>query len=285
MKPLQILKQLKTLSQTDTKTTDQKILKINEELGELSRAQLAKSCASGSIHKFVRTKDVIEEAVDTALAALSVAYDVADGDDEAIENMFIAKLNKWHGIQARESEININNIPFEIHVTVMLPPGADAPWISLFSDVCGEMKVKPILLNLLTDSTVHKDIMTSSTHFGNNYSAYQAMKSISDTLRGHGYVVLREKIETVPWHPAAPQNDGTQFKPGCYFESHLGIVTTDKTFNKLREIANSIPNAHLSRNAFKSLDEDSYIMMLTIRRSDCGFATFRNDLDETIARS
>jgi len=43
-----------------------------------------------------------------------------------------------------------------------------------------------------------KDLMTSSTFMGDNISAYNEMKRISDGLLAAGFEILREKIETVP---------------------------------------------------------------------------------------
>lgn len=49
-----------------------------------------------------------------------------------------------------------------------------------------------------------KDVMTSSKHFGDNRSAYEEANRIANKLTSFGYKVVRKKIETVPWHPAAP---------------------------------------------------------------------------------
>ena len=62
------------------------------------------------------------------------------------------------------------------------------------------------MLDLQRDQIVIKDVMTSSVFMGNNTGAYQEMKRISNGLWAAGFEILREKIETVPWHPAAPSS-------------------------------------------------------------------------------
>ena len=67
--------------------------------------------------------------------------------------------------------------------------------------------------------------MTSSKHFGDNRSAYEESERIVKELRNRGYKVVRNKIESVPWHPAAPQDNdkdhplfhGEPIPNGCYF--------------------------------------------------------------------
>jgi hypothetical protein len=50
--------------------------------------------------------------------------------------------------------------------------------------------------------------MTSSKHFGDNRSAYDESLRIVNELKDYGYKVVRSKIESVPWHPAAPRYNG-----------------------------------------------------------------------------
>jgi hypothetical protein len=66
--------------------------------------------------------------------------------------------------------------------------------------------------------------MTSSKHFGDNRSAYDESLRIVNELKDYGYKVVRSKIESVPWHPAAPRYITGEVIPNCYFESHIGIV-------------------------------------------------------------
>jgi len=91
---------------------------------------------------------------------------------------------------------------------------------------CESIGVKPIVLDLDINEGVMKDVMTSSKHFGNNKTAYDECKRISNALREYGYIVVREKIETVPWYPASPKETSDKMPEDCYFESHIGCVIT-----------------------------------------------------------
>jgi hypothetical protein len=68
-----------------------------------------------------------------------------------------------------------------------------------------------------------KDIMTSSKHFGDNRSAYDESLRIVNELKDYGYKVVRSKIESVPWHPAAPRYMGEVIPNICYFESQIHL--------------------------------------------------------------
>jgi len=57
-----------------------------------------------------------------------------------------------------------------------------------------------------------------------------------------------------------------EMPPRSYFESHLRIVTTENRRNELEEIAKKF-DAHLSRNFFKKINENEYIIMMTLRSS------------------
>jgi len=118
--------------------------------------------------------------------------------------------------------------------------------VGAFKEACASLstdkiRVKPIILDLQDKEgdNVFIDTMTSSTFMGDNNSAYYEMKRISEGLSSQGFKVIREKIETVPWHPAAPSKvDGNSAMPkDCYFETHFGVRTTDAHLSELREFA------------------------------------------------
>lgn len=108
--------------------------------------------------------------------------------------------------------------------------------------------------------------MTSSKHYGDNRTAYEEMQRISGQLKRLGYKVVREKIETAPWHPGAPKKEEDLMPKGCYFESHIGIEIdgSEETKQELNQIASRL-NAHLSKNMFKKIEDNKFIIMLTIR--------------------
>jgi NTP pyrophosphatase (non-canonical NTP hydrolase) len=266
---------IKILTKHDSKTLSQKTLKTSEELGELSKAVLPFENAAGTTHRFIDKQHILEEVVDTMLCLYSIAYDL-DFTDEEILAMMDRKSMKWAGLLAREKRIKYP-IPYEIHVTI---EQAD---LELFKTACAEIGVKPILLDLhLSNNGVMKDLMTSSVFKGNNKEAYEEVKRISNSLTQKGFKVVREKIETIPWHPAAPSIENNVKMPeNCYFESHLNVICNDANKARLNEIAN-IYSAKMSRNVFKKLDNDSYTIMVTYRAYDGAFETFRETLDGLI---
>lgn len=268
----ELLDFIKSLTENDKKNLVGKALKTSEEVGELAKAVLPYENASGTLHRFVQRRQILENAIDVMLCAYSIAYDLKYDDDE-IESMMNEKAAKWANIQAKEGRIKFP-LPYEIHITVK-----DAR--NSFKEDCASLKVKPIIIELEKDGViVMNDVMTSSVHFGDNNSAIEAANQLATQLSLRGYNVARIKIETVPWHPAAPSvNDDHFHMPlGNYFESHLRIVTTKDRRDKLEEIAD-IYEAHLSRNFFKKLNENEFIIMMTLRSKNVSSEIFSKDVD------
>jgi len=255
-----IVKFIKQLTADDKKTLSQKALKVSEESGELAKAMLSFESAHGTTHRFVDETKILEEVIDVILTSISIAYELGVSDDE-IEAMLGKKLRKWADLQQREDRMN-ETIPFEIHVTVR-----DVEE-NHFREVCHDLGVKPIILDLqATDgSTIMEDVMTSSKHYGNNSSAYLELQRIYTGLILEGMTVVRRKIETVPWHPAAPSTKHTfpTMPANCYFETHIAVISSDDRKDELKRISESY-NAHLSRNMFKKLEGDDYVVMITYR--------------------
>jgi len=206
---------------------------------------------------------ILEEVIDTMLTAISIAYDIG-ADDTDIEDMLGKKITKWADLQQREDKMK-ETVPYEIHITVK-----DANK-ELFKRRCKELGVKPIILDLQQNDgkTVFEDVMTSSKHFGNNSSAYAEMERIYTGLILEEFFVVRRKIETVPWHPAAPSKEHVNptMPPNCYFETHIGVEVNDNTIGILRNISN-LHDCHMSKNAFKTNEDGSYVIMVTYRAYD-----------------
>lgn len=271
----QVLDYIKLLTKKDKKTLIGKALKTSEEVGELSKAILPFSNAEGTLHRFVTKKDVLEEVVDVMLSVLSIAYDLGY-DDDAIEELMYNKSLYWNELQIKEEKVNPNEIPFEIHVTVQTSD------LNLFRETCNAIGVKPIILelqNLKNDNTL-QDVMTSSNFIGSNSDAYNEVKRVSEELKKSGFNVVREKIETVPWHPSAPSNkdsDATMPK-NCYFETHFNIICNDKRKDFLKTLAEKW-GCHLSRNIFKKIDDENYKIMVTYRSYNSLYENFKDRVE------
>ena len=160
----------------------------------------------------------------------------------------------------------MNNIPYELHLTVEIN-NKDIP---KFRESCKTLKIKPIIIELSEEISL-RDIMTSSVFKGNDKTVYEEMERIKSSLSGAGFKVIREKIETIPWHSKAPQSIRQKMPNNCYFESHIPITLPkcDKIWNKINKVA-KFHNSHLSFNAFKK-NTTSLTKMVTLRSADCFF--------------
>lgn len=255
-----LLEMIKELSVTDKKDLNGKALKLSEETGELAKKVLGYTSAPTTQHRFTSREKVLEEVADSVLCSLSVGYELDFTHDEIIEEIK-RKANIWANLQKRELRMG-NKVPFEIHVTI------EEANTEFFIETCKLLNVKPIILDLQAGDKIIKDVMTSSSIMGDNQTAYQEMKRISNGLTSAGFNVIREKIETVPWHTAAPSkefNNHTMPKDS-YFECHFGIIMTEQSDrNELSSLCDSF-NCHLSKNTFKSYEDGSYKIMVTLRK-------------------
>ena len=256
-----LLNYVRTLSHLDRKSLSQKVLKLMEEAGELAKAALPFENAGGTTHRFVTGEKILEESVDSILVALSIAYTLGYTDDDIAQEMK-RKSDYWAELQARESRMT-ERTPYEIHITIESAPSLDA-----FIQTCRALEVKPIVLALQRHQNGPiRDVMTSSVCFGQNSDAYQEMQRIAAGLADAGFKVVRRKIETVPWHPAAPsKSSSNQAMPAaCYFECHLAVRVQDETEQaRLGALAHA-EGCHLSRNAFKTYEDGSATVMMTYR--------------------
>lgn len=279
-----LLEFIKVLTTQDKKTLSQKTLKAVEEVGELAKKVLPFENAPATTHRFVQKQDILEECADLMLCALSIAYDLGF-DDEALTSMMEAKSAKWANLQAREVGVKYP-LPFEIHITVSEAEKAT------FLAACAALGVKPILLALQNRQgvAVLHEVMTSSTHFGDNRSALEECIRIAEGLQAAGLTVVRRKIETVPWHPAAPAlaNGVGLMPPGGYFESHLNVLldasvapTLQARVQQLSEIA-QLHSAHLSQNQFKQVSDSTVTRMMTLRAYDGTRESFEAHRDRLV---
>ena len=249
---------IKDLSIKDKKTLSQKALKLVEEIGELARVILPYDSAHGTNHRFTDRDAILEELVDIYLTNISISHSLGFTDEE-FNDMLVKKTEKWGSLQAKEEQATFP-LPFEIHVTVEADSFLES--ISEFKEDCKDIGVKPIVIDLeINDGSILKDVMTSSKFFGDNRTAYEESERIVKSLRDKGYKVVRNKIESVPWHPAAPAiSTGREIENGCYFESHIGVIINNDEKKSLNHFVNDFLNgdeveltgtAKLSQNFFK----------------------------------
>ena len=147
--------------------------------------------------------------------------------------------------------------PFELHITV---GGCNSEDIQKFQTVCHNLGIKSIVLELTSE---FQDVMTSSVIVSDNEGAHAEARRISQLLSNSGFTVIRQKIETVPWHPAALQD---KFASDQYFECHLSIKMSNSEKIQLQDfIKHNNLHLHLSKNIKKKLSNNDFIQMATFR--------------------
>jgi hypothetical protein len=157
---------------------------------------------------------------------------------------------------------------YEIHITVKTDNTPE------FIRQCEAVGVKPIVLDLQKSdgSSGIQDVMTSSKITGDDYDAFQKMVEVSHTLTDKGFNVVREKIETVPWHPKALVHDG--YSTENYFETHIPVLIKEDEVEGLAKVAKFL-KLHLSRNAFKKLSNGYVVQFITLRTYTESLITFK----------
>jgi NTP pyrophosphatase (non-canonical NTP hydrolase) len=283
----ELLDYIRTLSKTDPKSLSQKTLKACEEVGELAKVVLPWDNAFGTTHRFADKQKIAIEIADTLLCLLSIQHDL-DVSDEDLNKIIWDKAQYWHQLQVRAGR-GTENLPFEIHITVAATTDMTFPRIA-FEETCKSLNVKPLALELKLPNSdkILLDYQTSSFHKGTNRSAYEETKRIVNGLKAKGFPVLREKIETVPWHPAAPELDlnkpassehqrseGVLFQsthampPGCYFETHFVVAVDEVGLRRLATIEKADANyvVRSSRNLGKETLPDGRFKVIVTGRS------------------
>lgn len=255
----ELLDRIIDLSYRDTKTLSQKGLKAAEEVGELGKAILPFEGAHGTNHRPPVEDKVIEECADIILVAFSIMASMGKSVEE-IAQVISRKTDYWEFLVDNEDKADLESLDFEVHITV-----EEAVDVERFSEDCKELGVKPIILDLYAGKTTIKDVMTSSHFRGNTRDAMTYAKRLAEGLREMGYRVLREKIETVPWHPAALVNAS---KASAYFEAHVAFLPDERLADFAR-----LHNIHLSRNTMKKNGD-----VVTM-------GTYRVDASETNSRA
>lgn len=259
---------IKALSHKDNKNLSQVGLKIGEEYGELAKAILPFDNADGTTHRFVDRDKIAEEIADVLLCLATLQHKTNIPDHKL--NMWIERKSlRWEKLQEIPASATY---PYEIHITVK-----EAPSVNQFRADCEEIGVKPIVLDLHTHTHgIINDVMTSSKMIGDNRTVIDEVDRITGELEDRGYKVVRQKVETVPWHP----NTFTDRTDDNYFESHIP-VTLDK--DKVEDLywlcKQRHPGSHVSRNSLKEYMDNTAIYMVTLRHKDDDLETFKKRVE------
>ena len=99
MTMLEVCNKIIEVNKKEPKIIEHKLLKMNEEVGELSEAVLSSQGVSGTAYKKKTKDDVAEEAIDVLIMALSIILEIVSV--KQMIAIMITKINKW--------ERNINN--------------------------------------------------------------------------------------------------------------------------------------------------------------------------------
>ena len=232
----------------------------------------------GTNHRFIGKEKILEECVDTILCALSIVYSLKYSDSE-LEDMLIRKSGKWAAIQHSEAKCEKDSkfsLPFEMHVTIRRK---NPDTKMLFGLHCLKYGLKAIELENIGKDWLNIDLMTESKFYGNNREAYDRLKQISNGLKYDGFEVLREKIETVPWHPASPHNNGPvmEMSEGGYFEAHLSYDIKKSEYTGIVWCLKKM-NCNISRSVSKSTAETNRVF-ITVRTHTDTYENFCKDVE------
>jgi hypothetical protein len=256
-----------------------RVLSVSAAVGRLAAAALALDTPGASFADSLSAAPGAVAGIEAAAAdALGEAFGIARGlgfDDDDISEMLARKMLKWADLQSRDKGDRFP-LPYEIHVTVAAAEEAK------FRAACHLLGVKPVMLDLgQPGGEPLKDVMTSSAFYGHNQGALMELRRIVDGLGAAGFEVVRQKIETVDWHPAVPSKAHVSpaMPKGCYLECHLNILSSDDRRELLKLLAES-NGAHLSRNIFKRVDADHFTVMMTLRRTDLVAEDFRAEVEK-----
>lgn len=108
----------------------------------------------------------------------------------------------------------------EIHVTV----AAETTDPAHFKEASEQLGVKAhVIYNEFPNGDTIVDYLTGSEIHDSTERAFSEMGRVATGLRESGLNVVREKIETTPWHPDSPKTSLDRLAPGQYFECHLTL--------------------------------------------------------------
>ncbi|MFZ6639610.1 hypothetical protein ACO0LL_07675 [Undibacterium sp. TC4M20W] len=156
-------------------------------------------------------------------------------------------------------------LPFEIHLTVANAQEADIPG---FIEFCGEIKAKPLLIEL-SRGTHSQQLMLSKLLMADQLDAVlEVAKNYGCILNQRAYKTSRLKIE-IPLQYAEEYKENVAMSSDVYYEWH-GKINFSRVEDLLRFCENH--EAHLSRN---SLRNEPGMRFVTLRESGSKAAFLR----------
>ncbi|EGG24920.1 hypothetical protein DFA_03165 [Cavenderia fasciculata] len=164
---------------------------------------------------------------------------------------------------------------FEIHITVH-HDGSQAR-LETFKQVCETIKCKPVFIELPKGDSPTQ-MMTSSYHRGSMLELQILAYKLARELTSNQYQVTRVKIEAMFSNDGAPMEDADckLVSPDNYFEFHIKLVLGQSTdYDSLGRLV-SKHQAHLSKNAFRQLDNGLTQRFVTMRMYNVGKITAEN---------
>ncbi len=94
-----LMKRIGHIMATDGRSIEGRALKTTEETGELAEAVLSFTGAPGCEYKMKTVDDVISEAADVVICAISVAMHASAGlEHNKFMHIIDTKMHKWHQV-------------------------------------------------------------------------------------------------------------------------------------------------------------------------------------------
>ena len=168
---------------------------------------------------------------------------------------------------------------FEGHVTTR---ATDAATRERFQRACGELGVKPVLIDL-PEGVEPSQPMTASYHRGDVLGAAGELAEVARKLRDRGFPVVRVKLEAVTTNDGIPEADTDPQPAERYFEYHVKLrlpATPDEGSLNAVCVGHA---AKVSRNAFKTDPAGVSERFVTLRAYGVGRTTAEGRLDALLA--
>ena len=277
---------IRDLSIQDPKTLNEKTLKLMDEAGTLCKNVLAYTSTAGCKHINVTATDLLTDCVDVYLVLQSIMVQLQHNSklsDEVFIDKVLEKLNKWQMIQTREMNIEQKTIAYEIHVTI---DSEDDTTVTKFQSFCEIYNIKPVIIIM---DGVPSHVMTETVVCGSVEAAHNSLAQIVKAIKDNGFKVIREKIETVPWHPCACQKTDDIVIPYSYFEVHIPVMLgfeyahcelVQKIINSSEKMPDTNKRIMLS-NTQKQIDKN--VKLLTYRFNNIDYETFNEIVQEIMS--
>ena len=203
--------------------------------------------------------------------------------DEVILDKVLEKTNKWQAIQTREMNIAQKTIAYEIHVTIA---NEDDTTISKFQSFCEYLNIKPVIITM---DGIPSHVMTETVVCGSVETAHNSLARIVKAIKDNGFKVIREKIETVPWHPCACHKVGDIVIPYSYFEVHIPVqlgfeYSHGELVQKIVNSSDKMPQDNkriMLSNTQTQIDKN--VKLLTYRQNNIDYCTFNGIVEEIMS--